>query len=320
MVYRALVLTCSLSLTLCTLAHADAVRVQGGPSSAAVKRQIDDALTSLAGSARVCFQREAPASITVSVQVAPNGQVSSAKQDTEGPVAQCLAGLVAVASLPSTGERYKLRAIFDSRTLSGGSIGDALAPYQDTLRACQKGKDAGRAVIEFAIEPDGRVVEPQVRDSTVSEAEARCLRSTMAKARLGSGVTTKRVRYSLQVRFSEGGQASGGGGQNSQTGGLQPQKDGPLDGSELQKVMNRFKDKFNQCYARELRKNRSLAGKVVLRFTIREDGTVRNVKIKETELNNKKVENCVVKVGQGLRFPAASGSTRVFYPFLFSGR
>lgn len=323
MLHRILVLSLIYSLTHSAQARADAVRVEGGPGSTAVKRQINAALTQAGGAAQVCFKRKAPASISVSVKVAPNGQVTSARQDTDGPVAQCMAGILAVSSLPATGRRYSLRATFDTSKFSGGSIKDALARVQSDLRSCQRRQKSGKATVEFVIHPDGRVTDPQVRNSTVSDAEAGCLRKTMARARLGRGVTAKKVRYSLQIRFPEGGSASGADVADrvaTMPDDLRPQKDGPLSGAEIQKVMRRVRDKVNQCYARELKKNRNLAGKVVLRFTIRDDGTVRNVKIKETQLGNARVEKCIVKVGQKLRFPNSSGATRVFYPFLFSGR
>lgn len=320
MVYRVLVLSLVYSLTTSAPARADAVRIEGGPRAAAVKRQIDAALTKAGGAAQVCFKRKVPASIAVSVQVAPNGDVSSARQDTDGPVAQCLAGIVAVSSLPATGKRYKLRAIFDTSKFSGGSINDALARVQGDLRACQKGQTSGAATLHFVIHPDGHITDPQVREATVSDAEASCLRTTIGRARLGAGVTAKKVRYSLQVRFPERASAGSGGTVATMPDDLRPQKDGPLSGPDIQKVMGRVKDKFNQCYARELKKNRKLAGKVVLRFTIRDNGTVRNVKIKESAINNRKVETCLVKVAQKLSFPGSSGQTRVFYPFLFTSR
>ena len=84
--------------------------------------------------------------------------------------------------------------------------------------------------------------------------------------------------------------------------------------------MRRRRAEFSACYDRYAKANRKLAGRVVLRYTIRDDGTVRNVKIRESTLNHRGVEQCLVKVGKTLRFPSQPGRkpTRVQYPFAFS--
>ena len=83
--------------------------------------------------------------------------------------------------------------------------------------------------------------------------------------------------------------------------------------------MNEHKARFSACYDEVAREKPDLKGHVVLRFTIRDNGTVRNVAIRESTLNDKKVEACIVKVGESLRFPGEKGraKTRVFYPFVF---
>jgi len=75
--------------------------------------------------------------------------------------------------------------------------------------------------------------------------------------------------------------------------------------------------KFQRCFSRY--KKRGLKGDVVIRFTVRANGTVRNVKIRKTTLKHKRVERCMVSVGKTLKFPGEVGraTTRVFYPFRF---
>ena len=189
-------------------------------------------------------------------------------------------------------------------------------------RERSKASVSGRVVLRFAIEPSGRLVQPTVQSSELRDrAIEGCLIDRLGKLRLGRGVTSKRVNYSLSLDFAKqrGGVATTAGGGK---GDMQPRKDGPLPGRAISQVMEKYKSRFSACYTKQARRNRALAGRVVLRFTVRDDGTVRNVKIRETTLNNAKVERCMVKVGESLRFPGEPGraATRVWYPFAFSSR
>ncbi|MBX7149664.1 AgmX/PglI C-terminal domain-containing protein [bacterium] len=74
------------------------------------------------------------------------------------------------------------------------------------------------------------------------------------------------------------------------------------------------------CYQRELQNDPSLAGKVVVQFTIKADGTVdaSSVKIHTTTLNSPAVEKAILDRFKLMTFPESSGVTVVKYPFIFS--
>lgn len=324
MAYRVLLVVSAFALASPSAhVHAETARiVDGGPRGKSQRRSLEASLARAVSAASVCFKRAAPASIAVDLRVAPGGKVTSATAKTDGAVAQCVAGILAVVTLDATGKNLRFTVAFDTRALSGGSIADALSPYQEKLKRCRdQASDksrAARAVLQFLIHPDGRVERPKVSESDLKDRKVeQCLVKTMTGARLGKGVTAKKVRYTLNVAFPAVRDTATGAAAGPDKA-AQPSKDGPLSGREISKVMRERRDAFHQCYAKRVRKNRSLAGRVILRFTIRDDGTVRNVKIKETALNNAKVENCIVKIGKTLQFPASSGETRVFFPFVFS--
>jgi TonB family protein len=311
-------------LSLPGLARAEVAHIErGAPAKAKQRRALEQALARAAATAGVCFRRDVPERIRIDLEVEPGGRVGKSTHQDGGAIGQCLAGVLAVQTVPAPGARLTLRVAFDARTLAGGGIESALAPYQDKLRACKGDKTrGGRAVIRFIIQPDGRVLEPAIQESDLADERLeRCLVDTMAKAKLGQGVVAKNVRYALHVAFPAGAAAAATGDSSNAAGGSlapQPQKDGPHEGSDISAVMDRHKDIFNRCYAKQAKQKRALAGTVILRFTIRANGTVRNVKIKETTLNHAKVEQCIVEAGTKLRFPEAAGETRVFYPFAFS--
>jgi len=74
------------------------------------------------------------------------------------------------------------------------------------------------------------------------------------------------------------------------------------------------------CYERALQSARpDLAGKVVAHWTIAADGSVQGASIRDDELGEKSVAECIVKEIGGWHFPAPEGgSVTVNYPFTFA--
>jgi hypothetical protein len=95
---------------------------------------------------------------------------------------------------------------------------------------------------------------------------------------------------------------------------------GALDRVLIDEVIKRHMNQIRYCYRRELRGDATLAGKVVIRFTIAGDGTVSRASTKETTMNNSAVEGCIVGRFQRMQFaePRGGGVVIVSYPFLFS--
>ncbi len=74
------------------------------------------------------------------------------------------------------------------------------------------------------------------------------------------------------------------------------------------------------CYERELRNNPTLAGRVMVRFTIQETGTVSNASATENSTGSPAVATCVVNTIRRFRFnPGPDGGSVSFaYPFVFA--
>jgi TonB family protein len=72
------------------------------------------------------------------------------------------------------------------------------------------------------------------------------------------------------------------------------------------------------CYERELKRNPSLKGKVLVRFSITPAGRAGSVSIEENSLNEA-VASCISSVIRGWVFPfKPSDEVPVAYPFVFS--
>ncbi|MBT3220192.1 MAG: AgmX/PglI C-terminal domain-containing protein, partial [Proteobacteria bacterium] len=95
---------------------------------------------------------------------------------------------------------------------------------------------------------------------------------------------------------------------------------GSLDRSLIDEVIKRHMNQIRYCYQRELTKNPSLGGKIVVKFVIAKDGTVSKANIKETTMGNPAVEECVLGRFRRMQFPKPKGGGIVIvsYPFLFS--
>jgi hypothetical protein len=102
--------------------------------------------------------------------------------------------------------------------------------------------------------------------------------------------------------------------------GGQPIIMGALDKSLIDAVIKRNMNQIRYCYQRELTKNPSLGGKIVVKFTIAKDGSVSKASIKTSSMGNKTVENCISGRFMQFKFPEPKGGGIVIvsYPFIFS--
>jgi hypothetical protein len=98
---------------------------------------------------------------------------------------------------------------------------------------------------------------------------------------------------------------------------------GGLTAAEILKVVRSRKNAIGNCYERELQRQKGLGGKVVLTWRILSSGAVEGARVRSTTLRNGRVEDCIVRQIQGLRFPQPRGgqvaNVRNF-PFLFAPR
>lgn len=112
--------------------------------------------------------------------------------------------------------------------------------------------------------------------------------------------------------------AKGSGGLSAVSG--DPIIMGALDRSLIDAVIKRKMSQIRYCYQRELQKDPSLAGKLVIKFTIAKDGSVSSASPKSSTLGSKAVDSCVVSRFYKMQFPEPKGGGIVIvsYPFIFS--
>ena len=93
-----------------------------------------------------------------------------------------------------------------------------------------------------------------------------------------------------------------------------------LDRALIDKVIKQNMNRLRYCYQRELSKDPTLGGKIVVKFSIDKAGGVSSAAIKSSSMNSAAVESCLTKSFMSFKFPEPKGGGVVIvsYPFLFS--
>jgi TonB family protein len=92
-----------------------------------------------------------------------------------------------------------------------------------------------------------------------------------------------------------------------------------VDREKLASYVRSRKAAIQNCYEKELKRNPSLKGKVVVRFSITPQGRTTDIDIEENTLGNEAVSSCIKTVIRGWVFPFKPPSeVPVAYPFVFS--
>lgn len=94
--------------------------------------------------------------------------------------------------------------------------------------------------------------------------------------------------------------------------------DGGLSPDSIANVIRRNLGQIRFCYEKGLQLQPGLAGRVNMSWTIDGSGGVRLASVKNTSLNNKSVENCIVQRLRTWKFPIPQNNAevKVSYPFL----
>lgn len=94
---------------------------------------------------------------------------------------------------------------------------------------------------------------------------------------------------------------------------------GSLDPQAIARVVKGRLSAVKECYERELKRHPKLSGKVIVRFSVDEEGRVTNAAVEEDTLGESSVGRCIVERFERFRFPKPDGGVvTVSYPFIFT--
>ncbi len=92
------------------------------------------------------------------------------------------------------------------------------------------------------------------------------------------------------------------------------------DPANIRRVIGARTNAIQHCYERRLQTNPELAGNMTLTWRIELDGSVSNVRVVESTLNDPQVDGCITRVIERLNFDEPDGGMcEINYPFVFSG-
>ena len=87
--------------------------------------------------------------------------------------------------------------------------------------------------------------------------------------------------------------------------------------SPVQQAIDRLRDRWDGCYTEGLVRDPKLAGKVVVKIEMNEDGRVCKAAAQETSLQDPEVVACVVRSFLTASFPPPGRTVSLVYPVVF---
>lgn len=88
-----------------------------------------------------------------------------------------------------------------------------------------------------------------------------------------------------------------------------------LSGDQIWQTIASAMGQVRACYERSLKADPDLQGKLLMRWEVQPDGTVADAKVQGDGLGNAKLSECIERRVSRWRFPTASRSTPVEFPF-----
>jgi TonB family protein len=93
-----------------------------------------------------------------------------------------------------------------------------------------------------------------------------------------------------------------------------------LDREEISRVIRSHRAEVRRCYESGLQRRPGLAGRLVVEFTLRQDGSVSRAEIRKSDLGDPEVEACIAARALTWKFPPVApveDSASFSYPFVF---
>jgi len=119
-----------------------------------------------------------------------------------------------------------------------------------------------------------------------------------------------------------GGEGSGtgtGDGERKVAGGGAAKTGQGLTPEQIRRVVLSRQGAFQACYEIALSKDPSAKGGVTISFSVSPGGDVASAGVSTSSLGNPRVEGCMLRTFNRLRFPTADKATNASFPFVFKG-
>lgn len=156
-------------------------------------------------------------------------------------------------------------------------------------------------------------------DGAVSLRSSRAVGQSLAQAVAGGGGRGHVLgQVSLNTVYGSGG-GEVGGSISGGASGISSSGAGEISDREVEKALERHLAKFQYCYEKALLADSSLAGQVLMQWTLLTDGSAADSRVVRSQLNHQDLHGCIARELARVRFPRPSGGTVVIqYPFYFT--
>jgi TonB family protein len=217
--------------------------------------------------------------------------------------------LIALVSVLAT---FPAAAADPPPALSHEEIKSTVDAHIGDIKACMRdhGAATGKLVVQFGIQPDGKVVDPKPKERSSNDALDRCI------AKAFGGFTFPKPR---------GGVLMGVVYPFTFAPPKAPPQQGKLEQDAVVKTVKGHSDELQACYdaAKERlvgTKKSTLKGVVKVAFVISPKGSVSEAKVDNSTTNSPVLDSCVVDKLKSWTFPKPQGGEAAFlYPFSFGG-
>jgi hypothetical protein len=117
-----------------------------------------------------------------------------------------------------------------------------------------------------------------------------------------------------------GGEGEGTGeGEKKIAGGGASKPGQGLTAEQIRRVVMSRYGAFSACYELALSKDPSAKGGVTVAFSVSPGGSVASANVASSSLGNARVEGCMLRTFNRLKFPVADKPTNASFPFVFKG-
>jgi hypothetical protein len=118
-----------------------------------------------------------------------------------------------------------------------------------------------------------------------------------------------------------GGDGAGSGDGERKVAGAEAPKAGQgLSPEQIRRVVQSRIGAFQACYEAAQAKDPTLRGGVTVAFGVSPGGSVASASIASSSLGNPRVEGCMLRTFNRLKFPTADKATNASFPFKFQGK
>jgi hypothetical protein len=115
------------------------------------------------------------------------------------------------------------------------------------------------------------------------------------------------------------GEGTGGDGEKKVAGAGGSKPGQGLTAEQIRRVVMSRMGAFQACYEMALSKDPDLKGGVTMSFSISPGGSVAAANVASSSLGNARVEGCMLRTFNRLKFPVADKPTSASFPFVFKG-